>query len=116
MIVLLASACAPGSVRAGGYAGMSRGEALNEVVSYARDEMVARAGPLTHHDLQLMRVYKGKTSAGAKAWVGRFQDRTDRGPVCVRVWKTDETIVSENFDAEVDDCTVESPLPPPPAA
>jgi hypothetical protein len=48
---LLAAGCTPGSVRTGDYAGMDRGEALSEVFSYARQEMIARSGPLTHTSL-----------------------------------------------------------------
>ena len=116
MLVLVAAGCAPGSVRSGGYAGMDRGEAQREVVDYARQEMIARSGPLTRHHLQLQRLYRGETSKGDDAWVGRFQDETAHAPVCVRVWKTDETIVSEDFSGEIDDCALDQGPPPPPVS
>ena len=68
MLVLAAAGCTPGSVRSGGYAGMDKGEAQREVVDYARQEMIARTGPLTRHRLQLQRLYRGKTSKGDDAW------------------------------------------------
>src|SRR4051794_6465994 len=114
VLVLAAVGCTPGSVRSGGYAGMDMGEAQREVVDYARQEMIAPAGPLTRHRLQLQRLYRGKTSKGDDAWVGRFEDETAHSPVCVRVWKTDETIVSEDFSAEIDDCALDKGPPPPP--
>ncbi len=89
---------------------------MREVVDYARQEMVARSGPLTSHKLQLQRVYRGKTSKGDDAWVGRFEDETAHAPVCFRVWKTDETIVSEDFSAEIDDCVLDKGPPPPPVS
>jgi hypothetical protein len=95
---------------------MDRGEAQLKIAEYARQEMTARSGPLRHHKLRLIRFYKGKTSEGDDAWVGRYKDQTGYGLVCVRVWKTDETIVSENFSAEVDDCTLDTPPSPPPPA
>jgi hypothetical protein len=114
VLVLAAAGCTPGSVRSGGYAGMDKGEAQREVVDYARQEMIARTGPLTRHRLQMQRLYRGKTSKGDDAWVGRFEDETAHLPVCVRVWKTDETIVSEDFSAEIDDCALDKGPPPPP--
>jgi hypothetical protein len=89
---------------------------FSEVFSYARQEMIARSGPLTHHKLRFRRFYHGQASEGEDAWVGRFQDRTAGAPVCVRVWKTDETIVSESFSGEIDDCSADQSPAPPPAA
>ena len=59
---------------------MDKGEAQREVVDYARQEMIARTGPLTRHRLQLQRLYGGKTSKGDDAWVGRFEDETPLPP------------------------------------
>ena len=114
MLVLAAAGCTPGSVRSGGYAGMDKGEAQREVVDYARQEMIARSGPLTRHRLQLQRLYRGKTSKGDDAWVGRSRTRQSIYRSGVRVWKTDETIVSEDFSAEIDDCALDKGPPPPP--
>jgi hypothetical protein len=95
---------------------MDRGEALHEVADYARQEKVARAGPLTRHDVRFKGFYRGKTSKGDDAWVGRYEDETLHALVCIRVWKTDETIVSEDFAGEIDDCTLDAGPPPPPVS
>ena len=92
---------------------MDRGEALREVADYARQEKIARSGPPR---LEFLRIYKGKSSQDDDAWVGRYEDETAHAPVCIRVWKTHETIVSEDFAGEVDDCAPDQGPPPPPAS